>query len=219
MIINDFFKKIICINLNRREDRWIEIQKQFTKFDIIDVERLSACDGQLLEVDLYKEHKGELGSAISHLNAIKRAKELNCENVLIFEDDLVIKDEFYNYFETIINQLPNNWNILMFGGNNQGQLQYINNNINRTSRTFALQMYAVNSKCYDYLINMLENEIKIALTYNKNTKFVSLAGDYFIANHMPYLNVYITNPKLSYQVDDDFSDIQHTKVNYPFLKN
>ena len=44
MKLNNYFDKIICINLDRRPDRWREAQEQFKKAGIT-VERFSAVDG------------------------------------------------------------------------------------------------------------------------------------------------------------------------------
>ena len=44
MKINDYFDKIICINLDKRPDRWREVQSQFKKAGI-SVQRFSAIDG------------------------------------------------------------------------------------------------------------------------------------------------------------------------------
>ncbi len=217
MPVNDYFKNIYCINLDRRLDRWEEAQKEFEKFNITGVERISACDGQTLNINIRREHKGELGSCYSHLWAIKRAKEVGAERCLIFEDDIKIKEDTFEFFNPIMEQLPDNWDMLYFGGNHQCTLGAIAKNVNRTVRTFALQMYAVNAKAYDILINHLENEIQRSLGFDMNSSFISLCADYHWANIHPLINVYVGVPNLSYQ-REDFSDIQHTVVNYDFLK-
>ncbi len=33
MRLNDFFDEIYCINLEEREDRWLEVQKEFEKIE------------------------------------------------------------------------------------------------------------------------------------------------------------------------------------------
>ncbi len=218
MSINQFKNKL-CINLDRRADRWGSVFAEFQKYNVENVIRLSGCDGQTLNVNLRKEHKGELGSCISHLNAIKYAKEHNWDNVLIFEDDVKFHPDILPITELVLNDLPKNWDMLYFGGNHQGPITKINDYVGKTYRTFALQMYAVNAKIYDYLISMLENEVERSMKFNLDDKFVSLAGDYFIANHQPQFNTYVTLHKLSYQTEG-FSDIQFDVVNYDHcLKN
>jgi GR25 family glycosyltransferase involved in LPS biosynthesis len=116
----DYFDKIYCINLDSRPDRWEQAKSEFEKVEILDrVERFSACVGKAevngsvgprarhLGVDDDQIVDGELnrdnrtlwrqldGVTLSMLTCIKNAKDLGCDNVLIFEDDV----EFVQYDE------------------------------------------------------------------------------------------------------------------------
>lgn len=212
MILNDFFSKIYCINLDRRQDRWKTSIETFEKFGIV-VERFSAFDGKTL--NLPYPHASELGGSISHLNVIKMAKELNLSNVLIFEDDVVIDDNISTKFSNIIPQIPSEWDMLYFGGNHQGGINQVTENIFRVNHTYALQMYAINSKCYDLIINFLEERIDKVLNGKVSHK-PSVAADFFIALLQPSINCYCIRPHLSWQ-SQDFSDIQEKVVNYDYL--
>ena len=44
-MINDYFDKIYCINLDRRRDKWLDVQKEFIKHSLV-VDRFSAVDMQ-----------------------------------------------------------------------------------------------------------------------------------------------------------------------------
>ena len=83
--------KIFYINLDKREDRKGEIETELRLYDLIErSERISA---------IYTPYRGILGCTMSHLNAIKLAKQRNYKNVLILEDDFyftVSKEEFEN---------------------------------------------------------------------------------------------------------------------------
>ena len=47
--INNYFNKIYCVNLDRRQERWKEASDEFKKFSL-DVERFSAVDGSKLDL-------------------------------------------------------------------------------------------------------------------------------------------------------------------------
>lgn len=212
MILNNFFSKCYCINLDRRQDRWENSSKIFQKFGI-SVERFSAFDGKTL--NLPYPHASELGGSISHMSVLKMAKELNLPNVLIFEDDVVIDEDVDNKFSNIISQIPLEWDMIYFGGNHQGNISQVTENFFRVSHTYALQMYAVNNKCYDKIINFLEEKID-KIIKGKVTYKPSVAADFFIALLQPSINCYCIRPHLSWQ-SQDFSDIQERIVNYDYL--
>jgi glycosyl transferase family 25 len=84
-------EKIFYINLDKREDRKAEIEAELQLYDLANkVERISA---------IHTPSFGILGCTMSHLNAIKLAKERNYKNVLILEDDYyftISKEDFEN---------------------------------------------------------------------------------------------------------------------------
>ncbi|MFZ9376809.1 MAG: glycosyltransferase family 25 protein, partial [Candidatus Fonsibacter ubiquis] len=56
-VLNDYFEKIYCINLDKRPDRWESAKKEFLKHNI-NVERYSAVDGKFVK-NLYGLKSGE----------------------------------------------------------------------------------------------------------------------------------------------------------------
>jgi GR25 family glycosyltransferase involved in LPS biosynthesis len=212
MILNKYFTKAYCINLDRRQDRWEKSIKLFEKFNI-NVERFSAFDGKTLKLSY--PHSSELGGTISHMNVLKTAKELNLPNVLIFEDDVILDDNIGDKFSNIISQIPSEWDMLYFGGNHEGGFSQVSENIVKINHTYALQMYAVNAKCYDTIIDFLQDRIDKVINGNVTPK-PSVAADFFIALLQPSINCYCIRPHLSWQ-SQDFSDIQERVVNYDYL--
>jgi GR25 family glycosyltransferase involved in LPS biosynthesis len=84
----DFFDHIYCINLDKRKDRWEEVQKEFESVGIADkVQRFSAIENT----------DGRVGVIQSNLALIKMAKENNWDNIMVFEDDA--KLDFPGYKE------------------------------------------------------------------------------------------------------------------------
>lgn len=216
MNINDFFDKIYCINIERRIDRWESSSKEFEKYGLI-VEKFSAVDGNTDNYNLGYPYDNELAGAISHLNAIKKAKELNLKNVLILEDDVEFIDNLNHLFPFFIKQVPNDWDGLNFGGNHIGGLLNVTINLSKMIRSYALHAYGINCKAYDSVIVHMENCINNVIQNGKNVIKTSVAADFFMADLHNHLNFYCFIPHLAWQ-KEDYSDIQKTKVNYNFLK-
>ena len=64
------------INLNKRPDRWDNIQKSFKNSSI-----------ELIRLPAIENKKGHIGCGLSFLKAVKYAKKHNMKTILIFEDD------------------------------------------------------------------------------------------------------------------------------------
>lgn len=216
MKINDFFEKIYCINLDRRVDRWESSLKEFEKYEL-NVERFSAIDGNIDNYNLGHPFDNELAGAISHLNAIKKAKELKLKNVLILEDDVEFINNLNHLFPFFIKQLPLDWDGLHFGGNHIGGLSNVTVNLAKMRRSYALHAYAINDKSYDVIINYMETSINNVTQNGKKVIKTSVAADFFMADLHKNLNFYCFIPHLAWQ-KEDYSDIQKIKVNYFFLK-
>ena len=95
--LNDYFKKIYCINLDKRIDRWKLAEPHFKDLGL-DVERVPGYDGSALGLEFPPEIKeGAVGCSLSHLFTIKLAKQNNLENFLLLEDDVVFSHNVLPY--------------------------------------------------------------------------------------------------------------------------
>lgn len=217
--LNDFFDKVYCINLDRRNDRWDEnCLPQFNRINLKNVERISAVDGKTLDLPHGDVYNGELAGSMSHLMALKKAKEESVSKLLLLEDDVVFKETINNDFFNIIQNLPSDWDIIFFGGNHQGGGMQITNGIIRIFHSYAIHACGINNKCFDNLINYLDISINNVLK-NRHIKFTpSVAADFFLAQLHKNLNVYCFYPHLAWQLEG-FSDIQQSFTDYHFLKN
>jgi len=163
-MLNNFFDKIYCVNLDRREDRWEETVDELKKWDLLDiVDRYSAIDGKTLKNETKKINDGELGLVETHIQIIKEAKEKNYKNILILEDDILFTDEIKNlnsYFE----MLPKKWDILWFGGNHNTHMgltiDKINEKIIRCHQTYSTHCIGFNNTIYDLVLLLLEKRNK-----------------------------------------------------------
>ena len=158
MKINEYFDKIYCINLSHRADRWGNCSTQFKKNDL-NVERFEAINGkELVPNGVNGLMAGEIGVIRSNYNVIKDAKEKGYKNIIIFEDDVELCDDFTNRFESVFDKVPKDWGFLYLGGNHVGGLIPINDSVSKIRHTYAIHAICVNEKVYDHILEILPNE-------------------------------------------------------------
>lgn len=195
---NDYFGKILCVNLDRRTDRWTECEKEFKRHALV-VERFPAVDGKTLP-QAGRLTPGENGCRASHLAAL-RVAAAQTKPTLILEDDVEFADHFVNYFSLHIAQLPS-WILLYLGGNHVHRPTKVPSNpvIMRVIRTFTTSSYAVTPQSAAHLIPIVEA--------NPNLQI-----DIIYAQVQPKTPCYTFYPSLAWQ-KPGYSDIQEGDVNY-----
>jgi GR25 family glycosyltransferase involved in LPS biosynthesis len=113
--INKFVDKIYIINLdgdNIRKKYIITLMKKYSiNFEFIIVPRITQTEYE--SIPNMKITKSELGCLISHLYCLNDSIQNNYENIIIFEDDIVLHKNFHTLFETVT--LNQKYNLLMLG--------------------------------------------------------------------------------------------------------
>jgi len=206
------FDQIYCINLDKRADRWKFIcEPQFKKHKL-DVQRVSAIDGKELRriTTGSSQFRGRIGCAMSHLKVLRLIKESNASHALILEDDALFADDFVASFQTLIHNVPNNWDMIFLGAN---CIKYtpIGNGIIKLNRAYTTHAYMVSSHMIDELIDLVRNHIEKWTLEGKNTPHTAL--DVIYADIMPRFNVYGLQKALVTQIPS-VSDIEGKYVNY-----
>ena len=131
-MIDTYFDSILCINLDRRRDRWAEAQEELRLCEIRRCERFSAID----------DPRGYRGCTASHLTIWRRiASGALGERVLVLEDDfkLITRGDLIDAghaldsdvmksfdacpgatlrerFEAMVPSIPLHWDLLYLGG-------------------------------------------------------------------------------------------------------
>ena len=97
--LNSFFTHKVCLNLDRRPERWARMKERFAKHNIADVIRFSAIDGERVSVPSgWNSSAGAWGCLQSNLSIIQMAREERWPHVLIFEDDVVFDENLGSKF-------------------------------------------------------------------------------------------------------------------------
>ncbi|MGQ9870912.1 glycosyltransferase family 25 protein [Leptodesmis sp.] len=159
MNILDFFERAYIINLPERSDRRQAITQNLKTV------RMPLTPGKLEIFPAIRPTEangfpgiGARGCFMSHLQILKMARQEGLSNVLIMEDDLLIKKQLQADQNSLIEQLRQaDWGFAYFGHNK---------NIPSTSSTaqflpfseeiLTAHFYGVNGKFFDRLIHFLE---------------------------------------------------------------
>ncbi|MBT4870432.1 MAG: glycosyltransferase family 25 protein [Candidatus Diapherotrites archaeon] len=166
--VDNYFDKIYVINMDKRKDRWEQVQEQLASSNITKFERMSGValtDKELAKIpkeeyenfnglkvikkedkDLKETYiKGAIGCRRSHLNCIKDAKEKGYYKILILEDDVIINPQINENLFQVMQQIGDGWQLLYLGGD-----YWENNSIYQTSS------YALDGIVFDKIIDEME---------------------------------------------------------------
>ena len=116
--------KIFVINLKKNTERLEKFMENAKKANI-EVERFDGIYGKDLNDNdsdilkyFVKGHKlrpGQIGCALSHIKIWEKVIKNNYNNVLVFEDDAIIPQNFWGKFNKAFNELPDDWDMLLLG--------------------------------------------------------------------------------------------------------
>jgi GR25 family glycosyltransferase involved in LPS biosynthesis len=191
MKVNDFFDKVIVINLDRRTDRMDKLVPQLEKLDI-QYKRFSAVDAKKLDIDPI------VAGLQSHIQVMK---QIAGQRVLILEDDAQFVEDFNEKFEKVMQTLPEDWDIFYLGAlvpKEVGLVRMVNRHWGIQVLTTGSQAYCINPSRLEYFINKLED-------YNSYI-------DIGLRDFAKGLKAYITQPNLVVQFPS-YSDLRLKEVN------
>lgn len=142
--------KIFYINLDKREDRKEEIETELINYCLIqNAERIEAIP---------TPGQGILGCTMSHLNAIKLARERKYKNVLILEDDFqftISKEELENQLRMLFEEGPE-FDICMISYNIQRDIPTEYPFLQKVLEAQTASGYIVNESFYNKIIGLYE---------------------------------------------------------------
>jgi len=155
--INTLFPHKICINLDRRPDRWKKMEVGFARHGITSVVRQAAVDGLKVSIpSTWSYTPGAYGCLQSHLEVLREARKKEWPNILIFEDDCVFDQEFNQKFADYIKQVPSDWDMLLLGGGHHEKPDKVSDNLVKSRGTYFTHAYALDQGIYDALIELWE---------------------------------------------------------------
>ena len=230
--INYYFSKIYILNLKRQDKKRERIIRLMEKHNINNYTFFEATDGytephntdwkkySLIPFDntekKLKRKKigsaGVWGNLISVRDILITAKNNNENQILFFEDDIILHNDFNKEFTENIRQVPSDWLIILLGaGFNQlnSSSNKINNNIYKCGKNscggFAI---CINSKIYDELINECN---KFNNPFD-NGPLNYVINKYYNNCYIMYPNIVICNVEESTLRTNSTSMIKYSKI-------
>jgi glycosyl transferase family 25 len=204
MDLTDLCPYRICINLDRRPERWKRMESRFAELNLQPVERFAAVDGCRVPIpENWPESSGAYGCLQSHLSVVQQARAQRRESVLIIEDDVLFDERFHEKFRERVQNLPENWDMLFFGCLHHDPPVPVASGVGRLRGSFSTFMYVVRCTVYDAFIR-LNSRAKQAVDRN-NTILQRLFHCYCFVPHLAW-------------VDGSYSDAQGMPTNHWYIK-
>jgi GR25 family glycosyltransferase involved in LPS biosynthesis len=193
-----FLCDVVCINLDRRADRWVSCLSEFERVGL-SPRRISAVDGRELPPHS-KLLPGEVGCRASHELVLSEAASKSVPT-LIFEDDVVFSQDASGRAPVLIGLLPSDWDIVYLGGNHVRRPHSIGlpSGIVRPTRIFTTGSYMVTPAGATRLLSAVKSspdlQVDVAYTQARN------------------VSRYAFMPPVAWQ-RPGYSDIQGSDVDY-----
>jgi hypothetical protein len=143
------------------------------------------------------------GCAVSHLEAVREARVLGYESLLMFEDDVELHANFRGLFERFAAELPAQWDAILFGGIHREDPCSISAHVARIVRCNSTFAYALNRSIFDA---WLEQNEQFALPIDEVNKTLQTQFAF-----------YCSIPPLAW-VTRDYSDILGAEVNHWWVR-
>ena len=182
---------IYYINLDHREDRKKQIEKELEHFDC-DKVRISAYKG------------GALGCTLSQIKALMLFIESGHDECIIFEDDFMFVRDTKDF------EFPNeSWDVVMLSSNVMKSVPH-SDKFEKVIDAQTLSGYAVHK---NFAKTLLEN-FKESYELFRKSKYPPLhAVDMYCKKLQPTSNWFVCSPKFGIQ-RPSWSDIESMYVNY-----
>lgn len=192
--LDEVFPHRVCINLDRRADRWQRMQARFAAHGIASVERVAAVDGRETALPAGWRHTaGAYGCLRSHLAVVEEARRRGLPSVLVFEDDVVFHAELETRLARCVETLPPDWDMLFLGALHKDEPVPVSDCLARLTRSNSTYAYAIRDTAYEAFIELNR---RAANVLDENT--IELQQRFQVYGCMPHLA----------WVEHDWSDAQ-----------
>jgi len=190
------------INLDHRKDR----------DDHINVELLALG----LKASRFKAiglKNGAIGCTMSHLKLLETALEQHMDHILIMEDDITFLDPelFKKQFNTFIQNCDNNWDVILFGGNNVPPFKAVDSTCIQVSRCQTTTGYLVNRHYIPHMCKNIKEGLQLLISNPQQHYFYAIDKYWFALQQSGRWFLIIPATIIQYE---GYSDIEKRTTNY-----
>jgi GR25 family glycosyltransferase involved in LPS biosynthesis len=145
-----YFDKIYVVNLDRRQDRWKHFTDQAAKFGLAKFERIRGVLapewGYLIqEWPHCQKNNHHTGCTASHRKILDLIDHFEIGRAMVFEDDVLFRfDDTFERFQSMIEEVPKNWDLLFLGGHyGDNPIRRISKHVIQYNHMLSTSSYAV----------------------------------------------------------------------------
>lgn len=139
-------EKVLCINHPESEGRMAAMHKRFKEQNL----QVELSPG----MDPPQGKPGYVGCLLAHQKAVQRAKNAGCQNVLIFEDDVIFLEPWVNIEKELLH-VPDDFDIVRFSIITDGlyRRKHVSGRVFRCWEAYGTQCYLLSRKCFDSILS------------------------------------------------------------------
>jgi GR25 family glycosyltransferase involved in LPS biosynthesis len=205
MTLYNISNKIYVLNLKTRTDRREHIINQLNKINCNNYTIIESIDGKEL-VNTTKLSNGMLGLNHTYLKIYDEWSKESNNNIIIIEDDCVFFENFNDELLNYITNVPNDWDMLYFGGNHNyhvgSKTEKINEYCLKLNNTYTAHCVVLKNYVFKELIDNLKN--------------MEIENDVLLSRLQKKYNAYSTIKNITTQLPN-FSNIENINVDYKNL--
>jgi glycosyl transferase family 25 len=194
------FPIVYYINLEHRSDRKKHILNQLKQMDY--------PEDRINRINAIKHDFGAVGCSRSHIKALELFLSTKDESCIIFEDDFTFYPNTYDRFHNIIKQIdiPKPWDIIMLSSNIKKDKPF-SEGFTKAIDVQTASGYMVNRS---FATTLLENYKagEELLSKTLKSKYHEYGLDQYWKKLQQSAYCYIFKPKLGYQLENIYSDIE-----------
>ena len=201
MKLFEIVTKAFCINLYFSRDRWIQAEKQFAN-NGLNVQRFEAIDGREFKTK-YQLKPGNCGCNLSHFTIIQQADIMGLDAIMVFEDDVELRDGFVEKISICLEDLPDQWDLVMLAGSHVEKPTPVTKNLLQVKKSFCSHAYIMRSTVFKIVLERM--------------KLFDQPLDCIFTELQKTHKVYVTNPPMAWQFAG-VSLIEGKVMDYDWLK-
>lgn len=187
-MLKDFFDSIVCLTLENRKDRQNTVKREFRT--------LQVQPEWFFAVSAIGPHQS---FNLSMKAILTRFYESGKERLLVFEDDVTVKDK--DHLEQALNELPEDWDIVYLGANI----------LDEEPERFSDHLFRIKSAWTTHAIGYSRKGVE-AILKDFPDESVRMYDNH-LGDILGGLNAFVVAPMVCWQ-NAGHSDIWNTQVNY-----